>query len=957
MKFKNQLRINGFSGDIHFDIANRVINSTDNSIYELYPLGVIQPQNSTDLKILVTVANEPDFINLTFTPRGGGTGTNGQSLTHGIVVDTSCYMTDICELSIENKTVTVGPGVVLSELNRYLKPYGLMFAPNISTADRATIGGMIATDAAGKGSLIYGKTSDHIKSISAILINGESHQFNCLNHSELEEIATKNDFISHLQQTIKDLLVPVQDEIKERFPDLKRPLSGYNLRHAYVNAQLDITRLISGSEGTLCFIAEATLKLVPIPKYKRLIVVHYDTFLASLSDARFLINYTPLAIEVVDDKVQKSAESLPNWPEIAQLLNTEGRVSISNFVEFAENNEIILQEKTTKLIAELTKRGSRFALIENLADINKLWTIRSLAVGLAANISGSRKPIAFVEDAIVPTEYLHDFVRDFAQYLDSLNLSYAMYGHLDVGCIHVRPALDMQDAKDKSLIRPITVKTLELTDKYHGLLWGEHGKGVRGEFVKHVFGDKLYRVMAEIKALFDPNNRLNPGKLVNPGADMQKISKIDALPLRGDFDKVVAKKTQDEYISAFLCNGNAACFNQEPSNAMCPSYKITNNRIHSPKGRATLIKEWLRNRASDKKLDEIVIADEVFATMKECLGCKACAGKCPVKVGIPDLKTKFLDYYYKNYRTRTLREFASGHLEHVLSIAQHTPNLWNFMVKNHLMPSLGMVNIPTFSHKKSLKSTLKKMNVHFYKTPHDFKNVNKPIVILADVFSGLLEQNILFASIKVFKNLGYTPYILKPRVSGKALLVGGFLDKFKVVAKKWYSLLNPIFAKNIPVVGLENSVTLIFRDEFDKFAAPLDGQVETLAEILVKNDVSHLSISTTLIDENISYTLLPHCTEQALQAVDAKHWELIFKNVGLNLKAIAVGCCGMAGTYGHEKEHLVSSKKLFNMHWQPILDNNDSGQYLATGYSCRSQTLRLTNSQIFHPIEVLAAII
>ena len=784
-------------------------------------------------------------------------------------------------------------------------------------------------------------------------MNGENYEFSCLDNSKLKEIITADDFVGNLHHKIKDLLAPVQDEINQRFPDLKRPLSGYNLRHAYINDNLDVTRLISGSEGTLCFIAEATLKLVDIPKYKSLIVVHYDTFLDSLADARFLINYLPLAIEAVDNKVQKSAESLPNWPEIAKLLNTEGRVSISNFVEFAENDEIALKAKTAKLINELTKRGSRFALIENLTDINKLWTVRSLAVGLAANVAGPRKPIAFVEDAIVPPEHLHDFVHDFEQYLDSLNLSYAMYGHVDVGCIHVRPALDMQNEQDKNLIRPITMKTLELTDKYHGLVWGEHGKGVRGEFVKHVFGDKLYSVMAEIKILFDPLNRLNPGKLVNPTADIGKISKIDTLPLRGDFDKVVTKKTQDEYLGAFICNGNASCFNQEPSNVMCPSYKVTKNRLHSPKGRATLVKEWLRNLATKNKSAEIAMANEVFATMKECLGCKSCSGKCPVKVSIPDLKTKFLDYYHKNYRARTMREFALGHLEHVLSLTQRTPRVWNFMVKNKLMPKLGMVNIPVFSSQHSLKSGLKRINVSFYKSLDDLKNVRKPIIILTDVFSGLLDHNILFASIKVLKKLGYTPYVLKPRVSGKALLVGGFLAKFKAVARKWHALLNPIFALNIPIVGLENSITLIFRDEFNKFAEPLDGKVETLAEILAKNDFSHQEQNPILIDENVSYVLLPHCTEQSLQAIDAKYWENTFKNLGLNLTSMAIGCCGMAGTYGHEREHFENSKLLFNMHWQPILENK-SHTYLATGYSCRSQTNRLFNANLLHPIEIIA---
>lgn len=956
----------GFSGDIHSDKANLVLNSTDNSIYEILPQAVIQPKNIEDLKLLTKIANQAKFIDLTFTPRGGGTGTNGQSLTNGIIVDTSRYMTTISDLSITDKTIRVEPGVVLSELNRYLKPHNLMFAPNISTADRATIGGMIATDAAGKGSLIYGKTSDHIKSINTVLINGENHEFteinlatyaysNITNQSTIDstnnEAREGNNFFATIHTKIKNLLDPVQDEIARVFPDLKRPLSGYNLRQCLTNDTLDITRLIAGSEGTLCFIAGATLKLVDIPKYKSLVVVHYDSFLESLADARFLIDYVPMAIEAVDDKVQKSAESLPNWPEIAKLLNVEGRPSISNFVEFAENDENTLKEKVAKLAHELTTRNSRFAVINSLADINKLWGVRSLAVGLAANVKGLRKPIAFVEDAIVPPHNLHAFVKDLEIYLDSLDLNYAMYGHVDVGCIHVRPALNMQDAKDKSLIRPITMKTLELTDKYQGLLWGEHGKGVRGEFVKHTFGDILYQVIVEIKALFDPNNRLNPGKLVNSDGDMAKISKIDGLPLRGDLDKVVNSNIQDEYLSAFLCNGNGSCFNREASNVMCPSYKVTNNRLHSPKGRATLVKEWLRNIANKDIAAEKSMAEEVLATMKECLGCKSCSGKCPVKVSIPDLKTKFLDQYHKKYKKRTIQEFATGHLEHVLNIARHMPKLWNFMVKNKLMPNFGMIDVPMFSSNKTFKKELANRNITIYKNPESLHAATKPIVIIADVFSSLLDQSVLFASVKVLKKLGYTPYVLEPRVSGKALLVGGFLDKFKSNADVWHAILNPIFALNTPVVGLENSITLIFRDEFSKFAKPLNGKVETLAEILARSSIEkHNNLN---IAESSVFTLLPHCTEQALQAIDARHWETIFKSFNLSLASMAIGCCGMAGTYGHEAEHFDNSKKLFEMHWQPTL-NNQNSEYLATGYSCRSQTKRLNNMRLKHPIEILA---
>src|SRR6185437_3210819 len=643
------------------------------------------------------------------------------------------------------QTVTVEPGVILSDLNRFLQPHGLFFAPDVSTANRATIGGMIATDAAGKGSLIYGKTIDSLISLKVILADGYvidtgvtstrtvipaqvgisaadphireddigKHGDGKICHSRVG--GNPEDRLSNIYQSLINWLTPVQDEIQKRFLPLKRPLSGYNIKRCYQDGKIDLTPLFAGSEGTLGIVAQAKLKLLPIPKYKVLVVVHYDSFLDALKDERNLIKFQPLAIEAVDEKVQKSAQTLPNWPTFAKWLNSEGKNYISNFIEFVANDSQELNDTITKLEVELNSRDANYVVIRDSKQITGLWSIRSLAVGLAGKMPGHGKPVAFVEDAIVPPENLANFVADLQQMLEQENLQYAMYGHVDVGCIHVRPALDLQQESNRQKIRPITENVITLLKKYNGILWGEHGKGFRGEFVPEVFGPVLYPILCQIKQLFDPHNRLNPGKLAAPKPDI-KLDRIELVPMRGEFDQVINQQNQKDYTASMLCNGNGACFNQEPANVMCPSYKVTKDRIHSPKGRAMLVKQWLRESSKPESNNSQTrpVADMALAALNGCLGCKGCTGKCPTQVSIPDLRTKFLDNYHRQYKRRSFRDLALGHIEDLLPIFARFPRSWNFVHRFKLVPTLGLKNIPLFKSSVSLIKQLNMLGVRIY---------------------------------------------------------------------------------------------------------------------------------------------------------------------------------------------------------------------------------------------------
>ena len=598
-------------------------------------------------------------------------------------------------------------------------------------------------------------------------------------------------------------------------------------------------------------------------------------------------------------------------------------------------------------------------MITDSKQITELWSIRSLAVGLAGKMPGQGKPVAFVEDAIVPPENLANFVADLQQVLEQENLQYAMYGHVDVGCIHVRPALNLQQESDRQKIRPITEMVITLLNKYNGILWGEHGKGFRGEFVPEVFGPILYPILCQIKHLFDPYNRLNPGKLAAPKPDI-KLDRIELVPMRGQFDQIISQQNQKNFVAGMLCNGNAACFNQEPGNVMCPSYKVTKDRVHSPKGRAMLVKQWLReiSKPDSKSQKAKQVAEMAFVALNGCLGCKGCTGKCPTQVSIPDLRTKFLDSYHRQYKKRSLRELALGYIEDLLPIFAKFPRSWNFVHRFKLIPTFGLKNIPLFKSSVLLTERLKSLDIEIYSKHEQIKSmVNSPVVIFADAFTGLLDVDVLLATMSLLKNMGYTPYVISPRSSGKSLIVGGFIDRFKSNSEKLAGLFNPLLEANIPILGLENTITLMFRDEVKKFATSFNGQVKTLAEFLNEN-IDRLQVSEDSIKSKVDksirqqYKLLPHCTEQAILPGEATLWQNVFNKLNIELVVQNAGCCGMAGAYGYQEEHAQNSKNLFAMHWQKPLSDNDI-DILATGFSCRCQVQKQAGKEIYHPVQAV----
>ena len=602
--FLEELVKTPFSGEIRADFASRLILSTDNSIYQILPQAVVFPRTSEDLVHLFQLANKKPFQTITFSPRGGGTGTNGQSLSPGIIIDCSKYMNQILEVNLDEGWVRVQPGVVLDQLNAYLKPDGVFFAPSLAPSNRATLGGMINTDACGKGSRIYGRTSDHILELTWVLPDGTVGRSHPVTPATLTELKQNSGSLGQIYRQVDEIVTSKRELIQQTFPKMPRFMTGYNLAKVYNDGRdtFNLNRILAGSEGTLAVITEAKLQLTKIPQFKKLLAIHYRCFDDALKAAETLLELEPAAIETIDEKILELAKQDEIYDRVQEFVSDAKAIDL---VEFVGDNLHCLQEKVTQLTHKIESdrnqphQATGYYLAQNEEEIANLWELRKKGVGLLGNKKGDRKPIAFIEDTAVPPSRLFSYIREFKAILTDYQLDYAMFGHVDVGCVHVRPALDMKAPEDETLIREIGDRVVALVRKYGGVMWGEHGKGFRSEYTPVFFGEELYEDLRKIKAAFDPHNRLNPGKIVTPFGTSAEVVKIEA-PLRGHFDRQVPVSVRSEYEVAFSCNGNGACFNFNADDVMCPSYKGMGDRIHSPKGRASLLREWLRQLEAAK---------------------------------------------------------------------------------------------------------------------------------------------------------------------------------------------------------------------------------------------------------------------------------------------------------------------------------------------------------------------
>ncbi len=997
LNFINALRERGFGGDLNPDYANRTVLATDNSIYQVLPQGVLYPRTTSDLIMIAKLAQEPKYQSIVLSPRGGGTGTNGQSLTDGLVVDTSKYMNQILEINAEERWVRVQCGVVKDQLNAAIKPHGLFFAPELSTSNRATIGGMINTDASGQGSCRYGKTRDHVLELKTVLLDGTEWTSAAIDESELETLWKREDRVGDVHRIIDAIQREHHALIEAKFPRLNRCLTGYDLAHIRdEQGRFNLNNILCGSEGTLGFITEAKINLLPIPKFSALITVNYRDFNVALRDATQLMKAEPTSIETVDSKVLNLAMNDIVWHSVSEFFPAPAsgeKIQGINLVEYTANTEDELKadvKKLTELLDAAAQDINTGRISYSIAwgndAVNKIWGMRKKAVGLLGNVEGEIRPVPFVEDTAVPPENLADFIAEFRAVLDEYNLTYGMFGHVDAGVLHVRPALDMKDPAQEKMVRIITDRVVALTQKYNGLLWGEHGKGVRSEYAPAFFGE-LYPQIQRIKAAFDPYNQLNPGKIATPAAEIPLL-KIDEVTTRGQQDRKIPVQVWQGYSEGMHCNGNGLCYNWNPNDAMCPSWKGTRERKHSPKGRASLMREWLKQMSErgvnaidesrklkrarflfnlparaintlGKRKGEYDFSHEVHEAMVGCLACKSCVGQCPIKVDVPEFRAKFLELYYSRY-LRPLKDYFIGGLEFMVPTLAKMPWAYNLMMKPRFMHKfmarfIGMVDSPLLTG-INLHKAAEKLGVN-YATLENIAQLTpeektKAVILVQDAFTSYFETPLVIDTLTLLKKLGFVPLLAPFKPNGKPLQVHGFLKAFAKAADVNATQLNGLASSGIPLIGIEPAMTLAYRAEYKKVLGDNAPKVQLIQEWLAKQS-EQLSEKTREF-KTADFSLLAHCTEKTNAVSSIKDWQTIFTKLGQQLKVIETGCCGMAGTYGHESDNVETSKKIYALSWSQVVNNpTNNGKLTATGYSCRSQTKRIDNVKLPHPVQIL----
>ncbi|MDH4573681.1 D-2-hydroxyglutarate dehydrogenase YdiJ [Salinicola acroporae] len=1018
-RFLAELATAGFVGDIADDAANRTVLATDNSIYQRLPMAVLYPRDAADLQRIARLMAQETYRDIALAPRGGGTGTNGQSLTDGLVVDVSRYMNRIVEIDVENRRVRVQAGVVKDQLNAALKPHGLFFAPELSTSNRATLGGMISTDASGQGSCEYGKTRDHVLALDIVVLGGERFESRPLDAAALTAMCQRDDRVGELHRVVSGIAETERERIDAIFPPLNRCLTGYDLAHLTDGqGHFDLNSVLCGSEGSLALLNEATLNVLPLPRHSTLVNVRYAGFMEALRDAKALMSEgDPTSIETIDDRVLTLAMEDFVWDSVAEFFpaavadNGERETPIRgiNLVEFNDDDPARLAERvrafTDHLGADTSVERLGYTLAEGRPQISRVYAMRKRAVGLLGNARGEQRPIPFVEDTAVPPESLADYIAEFRQLLDARGLAYGMFGHVDAGVLHVRPAIDMKDPDQARLIREISDEVAALTQRYGGLLWGEHGKGIRSEYSPRFFGE-LYPALQRVKGAFDPCNQFNPGKIATPLAEGATgivdghdpgLLTIDGVTTRGELDRQIDERVWQENASAVFCNGNGACYNYDPADAMCPSWKATRERVHSPKGRASLMREWLRRqgeagvdvtevsraqrrgrlgawllaqpgkirRAIARQRGETDFSHEVYDAMAGCLACKSCAGQCPIKVDVPDFRARFLESYHSRYG-RPLRDYLIGGLEFVVPHLRPVAPLYNALLGNRLVDRflarrVGIVDSPRLSRAR-LDKTLDAWGIA-EATPLTLGRLtatqkSRSVVLVQDAFTSHFESRLVMDVVELLARLDIRVFVAPFGPNGKPLHVQGFLGRFERVAEQQAARLRALSRFGVPLVGIDPAMTLTYRQEYVKMLGP-----QAVPEVLLLQEWL-LSLGRSVLPQGWNseridqadpgYRLLSHCTEKTNAPGSPKGWQQLFERFGLSLELVDTGCCGMSGTYGHEARHRQTSETIYDLSWrEPVEDRANTDRLLATGYSCRSQVKRLSEQALPHPLQAL----
>jgi FAD/FMN-containing dehydrogenase/Fe-S oxidoreductase len=960
-RLKSQLE-----GDLFTDNVQRVLYSTDASQYKELPLAVTRPKTKEDIKTIIRFARENGT---SIIPRGAGTSLAGQVVGPGIVVDVSRYMNKILEFNEKEKYVVVEPGVVLAELNLFLAKHGLQFGPETSTANRCVIGGMLGNNSCGLHSLVYGSVREHILEVDAILSDGSETTFKSLSKEEFQQKlnGNPNQLEKAIYKTTHEILSDAenQNEIREKFPDprVTRRNMGYAIdslldSEIYTNGgpSFNFCKLLAGSEGTLAFSTRIKLNVIPLPpKYKGLVCAHFETLEESLLGNLVALKYKPTAIELMDDPVMQAAKQ--NIEQNKNRFFVQGDPGALLMIEFSFETEEELTNTAAALEKELRAAGLgyHYPLVTGPDKIKRVWALRTAGLGLLANIPGDRKGVPGIEDTAVAPEFLPDYVADIKKVLAKLGLSSVYYAHIATGEIHFRPLINFKEKGDVELFNTLMNEVAALVKKYRGSMSGEHGDGrARGKFIPFMLGEKNYELINRVKRAWDPENIFNPGKIVNtpPITESLRVIPGKATPeFNTEFD---FSNYRGYFRSIEKCNGSGDCRKSEiVGGTMCPTFMATRDEDKTTRGRANILREFLYSNEKEKTFDH----KEIYDILDLCISCKACKAECPSNVDMAKLKAEFLQQYYDIHGI-PLRSKLVAYLPRLNKLAVLFRPLSNFMMNTSLLE-----NAIGFSTRRSVPP-LSKITLNRWVAngiPFNEPHKKGKVYLFNDEFTNYNESDIGIKAILLLTKLGYEVKIPVHRESGRTFLSKGLVRTSKKIATENVTLLKELVSQETPLVGIEPSAILAFRDEYPELVeADLQPVTRQLAknallfEEFISAEIEKGNISSADFTTEEQHILLHgHCQQKAVASTEPTK-KMLSLPLNYSVQEIPSGCCGMAGSFGYEKEHYELSQKIGEMVLFPAVRSAGEKTIIsAPGTSCRHQIKDGTGKTARHPVEVL----
>ena len=951
-------------GEVRFDTYSRILYSTDASIYRMDPVGVVIPRSVDDVQAVVEIARDNGVPVL---PRGGGTSLAGQTVNHAIVVDFSKYLNQLVEVNPEESWARVRPGIVLDQLNRQLAPHGLQYAPDPTTSNRACVGGGLGNNTCGAHSVIYGKTLDHVQELQAVLSDASRVHLKGLDTGELETKLSGSDLESDIYRKVRRIAQDNSAEIVARYPKIMRRVSGYNLDDFLTDSPFNLAKMVVGSEGTLCVVTEAKVNLVPRPTMTGLSVVHFADIVEASEATREILRHDPSSIEIMDKiLLDRSRESIGHANSMSFIEGDPGAILA---VEFYGESEAELTSKMNDMKSDLERRRLGYAcvnLLDRAAQAN-VWNVRKGGLGLLMSIRGDAKPLPFVEDTAVDPENLGPFVRRFDEIVRNHGTEAAYYGHASVGCLHVRPLVSLKDADGIATMVAISEEISDLVREFGGSLSGEHGDGiVRGVWTEKMFGPQIYQMFRAVKAAFDPQGIMNPGKIIDCppmtenlrfGADYQARS----LPTRLDFS------LDTNFAGAVeMCNGMGAC--RKLDGSMCPSFMATREEEHSTRGRANLLRAALSGLLPEADL----AGPRLHQALDLCLECKACKAECDSGVDMAKLKYEFLANYQKVHGS-SLRSRTFAQINRINRLGSRFAPFSNWVARSlvgklfgslagiHPQRSLPPFASPTlaqwFQARQRSQANRGSVNLGSKTGADAGLNAQQTVVLFNDTFMNYNYPQVGRAAVEILEAAGLNVVLADAWCCGRPMISKGFLDQAAVNAEHNVDQLYAYAEQGAAIVGCEPSCLLTLRDEYPE---------------LVKNDRARtVAENSYLIDEylmllhgqgrlNLPFRDRPkkvlfhgHCHQKALAGTAASMGVLRLPP-GWEAELVNAGCCGMAGSFGFEKEHYDISMTIGGQALFPAVNAKDDDWELAVmGVSCRQQIEDGTGRPARHLVEVL----